>query len=632
MRYKRILLGASLVCCLGLGAFVLSILSEVPFERLELYRVSADKNGHPEHQPSTLEAGSQVDREQLKTFFLFSRSVESWDDFLERLQAEGLVQVRDSRLLIEGDLTLAPLYENHCTVIYCYQHRMSFEEVPAILWRGLIGIEDYRFLDHSGVDPRSIMRAIITDLKERRLAQGGSTLTQQLVKNLFLTNEKTFTRKLKEMFIALYIERTYPKENIIEAYLNEVFWGAFEGTRIKGIFSASLFYFNKRPRELSEYEAAILIGLLKGPNYYHPLRHLQRLKERTEVVFSKLNELGFVFAADAIPWTEQRWQSWQADLRERTQRGLKSSLWKLMDHYEPGLEEFEQFVLLSAADRFIRELRLRDEDLDFALKIKLRRIAPEPRSDLFGYYSKHERSRSQALNKEFHQIGSLLKPIVVQQFLALGAEGEQLIKTAPITLELLSGPWSPREVSRNIPAEVTLKEALQRSFNRPLIRLADELGFDRLEPLLVDVVPRLQTPLEQYPAQLLGAVEMSLSELVGMYETAIDHDCEQIDQGLEDVPLMWLSDPRETTLRGVLAKELVGLRYFGKTGTSNEGWDTVFVFFDGEILGGIWVGHEGARDQENPLRLFGSTTAYQVYQDFAILRGKRFKEFQCPRR
>lgn len=602
----------------------------IPLDRLELYRAQSATGRSVGERPSNLEAGSMTDRSLLKVYHLFSEDMRETQRYLNDLvESGGLASMANNRLFIETDIELEPLKSNDCRQIYCYQRRMSFEQIPSILWNGLIGIEDNRFLDHHGVDPRSIARAILADIRERRFAQGGSTITQQLVKNLFLTNEKTISRKVREMILAIMIEGIYPKENIIEAYFNEVFWGSLDGIRIKGVYAASLIYFGVKPQYLNEYQATILIALLKGPYFYHPLRHIERLRGRVDVVFRNLQELGHYSVFGAEPWDEEQWLSWQKELRERVSSRLIRSVWKVLERKEQTgtlLSEYEHLSYVWSSELLLTDLHSQAEGLDWGVKIYIKSLES---GKSFAHYSKHERSLEAAIKRERHQTGSLLKPIVYHEAAQLGLDLETKFETKEFTLDLLSGPWSPREVSRNLPAEVSLEESLQRSLNRPTIRIAQEVGFGPLEEKLKERFPGLLTPLAEYPAQLLGALELSIEELSQSFGGLIQEACELHE--LTEPPLVWLTDPRRTTLRGVIDPNLEGVRYFGKTGTSNEGWDTVFIAFDGERISTIWVGQEGRRDGENLIRLFGSTTAYRVYQNGILWRGRRFAEFGCPR-
>jgi penicillin-binding protein 1B len=626
MYFKIAKLGALLSILIILAAiiFIVQTLMTVPFERLELVSPTQERHG----ASSVIEAGSSLSLEAFEVYSLFSEVDQSFDQYLAELKAAGDIEVSSDKksLLAHRDISIPALMQNDCHELYCYQHRMSFSQIPAVLWRGLIGIEDSRFLDHAGIDPKSIFRMIIQNLREGRYAQGGSTITQQLIKNLFFSNEKKIERKLREIIVAVYLEQFYPKENILEAYFNENYWGAFEGIRIKGVLAASIFYFNKKPSQLTDYEATILVALLKGPSFFHPIRQIERLKRRTEVVLERLVQSGLITANEEQRWTEKEWQDWRENLSQRSQRYLKRSLYKVFNDLDVGQEQFQSYAYVLSAEQLILNLKSQAPELDFNVKVLVKELSTN--RYVFKYYSKYERSRDHALTQEHHQVGSILKPIIVQEYIGLGYNGDDLVLTEPITLELLSGDWSPREITRNLPEQVTLKEALQRSLNRPLIHLASEVGFERLEELLEVRIPRLKKPLGEFPAQLLGASELSIQEIVELFEGFVKREC--LSQDVEPGVLFWLSDHQYTTLARALDPRLIDVHYFGKTGTSNDGWDTMFVYFDGDHLGVIWVGQEGSRDQANPLRLFGSNTAYKVFENFVLNRGKRFREFQCP--
>ncbi len=226
-------------------------------------------------------------------------------------------------------------------------------------------------------------------------------------------------------------------------------------------------------------------------------------------------------------------------------------------------------------------------------------------------------------------MGSTLKPIIYWELLRLGLSFEERVSTAPITISLRSGPWSPESPfsSQQLEEEVSVKVALQRSYNRPFIRSAQNVGFERLESVLVKRISSLKTPLAQYPAQLLGAVELSLKELLDLYLPLFlgacggDEDANKIVEAL--------SDHRKTTIRKLISPAISSLRFFAKTGTSNLGRDNWFVFYLGRSLGAIWIGNEG-ENLERDLGLYGGTTAFKVFQQFVLGRGKRPNNFLCP--
>lgn len=225
--------------------------------------------------PIILEDGSLVKNDELKSFYLFSGEKLNFEEFI--LENKQNTRIADSKelpglLQINQNIEIKNVLKNDCKDVYCYQHYLTFDYIPSIFWKGLIAVEDQRYLEHFGIDFKSVFRAFVTNIRQHRFVQGGSTISQQLVKNIFLTNEKTFSRKLKEVVVSIYIENRYPKEKILEAYLNEIYWGALQGIRVKGVFAASLFYFGKKPIDITSYEGAILISLLKGPSFFHHLK------------------------------------------------------------------------------------------------------------------------------------------------------------------------------------------------------------------------------------------------------------------------------------------------------------------------------------------------------------------------
>lgn len=613
----------------GSMIIVLLVIADAPLDRLE--RVSTIGTDRKISKTNIfLEKGSLIKMDELEFYLQFyGGEKEPARVIKEALEKETFHKVGRAGMLysLNEDFELEAPLVNDCDQIYCYQHRINFDQIPSQFWKGLMGIEDYRFLDHFGVDIKSILRAAIIDIIEMKVVQGGSTLTQQLVKNLFYSNEKKLSRKLKEMIVAIYIESKYPKENILEAYFNEVFWGALGSVRIKGIYAASLFYFEKRPQEIDPYEASILIGLLKGPNYYRPLKYLDRLIQRTNVVFTKLGELNLYPASADLKWKKEQWDSWHEKLKKRVEGNWHLNMWKTFENKETYLNPYEKFVFNQKAAEIMSFIKTRATDQDMAIKAFIG--SPKLGDDnYYSYYSKFERSRGVALNEERHQVGSTLKPLLYSYFLDHEMKLSDLVSTAPVELKLISGNWSPREAHEGLPPEVSLADALAKSYNRPVIRLAQKIGFDKLEKELDLIIPRLQKPLSEYPAQLLGAVELTLAELHETYRKFIKRECKK---GLEEEDpsvLYLLSDPKQTTIRLAVGSVIGKQRFFGKTGTSNKGFDNWFVFFDGVRLGVIWVGLEGNRDVKQ-FKLYGSNTSFKIFELFARDSGRRFGELNC---
>jgi len=599
----------------------MSILSQNSLDRLEHITEKAQQTIAGVNE---LQNGSLINRQDIKTFYLFANSKKPFAKFWQEKVQNKSVQVAEGNLaFIVESFSLPNLYKNNCDDVYCYQHRIPFSEIPSVFWKGLIGIEDTRFLEHSGIDYRALLRALLTDISKMKLVQGGSTLTQQLVKNLFLTNEKTILRKVKELIISIYIEKKYPKEKILEAYFNEVFWGVVQGIKVKGVYAAANFYFTKKINEISSYEAVILTAMLKGPNFYNPIKNIERLKNRVKVLFDKLVENNKVSRKYSGEWREQDWVNWQKKLRrENVSRGFYP-IWHLSREEGPYLNSYERFVIVMKSQKILREITKKIGKKDIAIKIMIGN--PYQKKNIYTYYSKIERNKEIALNKEKHQIGSTLKPVLYSVYNDLGKKFTDMVSTEKLTLHLKSGKWSPNEAHTISDKKVTLLRALEKSYNRPVIHLAQEVTFEKLQEKLTLFLPTIRKPLAEYPAQLLGALELSVAGLYEVYRKFIINECKK-NRG-ENI-LFLLSDPTKTTIGKIVGEKLRKLQFFGKTGTSNNGLDNWFLFYEGSQLGVIWVGLESGR-KDADLQLYGGNTSFRVFQDYFIERGKRFGELRC---
>lgn len=623
---KTIKYGSICVALLVVG-FVTVTLNEISLRmneiKLQKAKVSVGE--------STLEVGTIVKVNQLKSFLSFAMidlKVEEWIE-----SKNDSIQKNKSNFNILKDISLPELYPNNCSRFRCYQHSVPFEDIPSSLWKGLIGIEDYRFLDHEGVDYISILRALVADIKAMKLVQGGSTLTQQLVKNLFLTNEKKFSRKIKELIYAVYIENKLKKDEIITLYFNEVFWGAIGGVYLKGVNAASIGYFDKKPNELTDYESAILIGLLKGPYFYHPIKKTDRLKQRTKVVYERLKSLNLITSKESEIWSEDDWDKWIKTLKEKDNSSSLRSMYLVTKNSDKLFDSYEKYVFYESVESVSKSLEKRTKGLDIGIKFFAinKKCLEKDCVDTFYHYNKTERDRNKAIFSEKHQVGSVLKPIIYEQFLSFGKSLNDEVITKPKTLKLKSGSWTPKDASKVKKEYITLRYAIQKSKNIPLIRVADEIGFEKLEPVLKDYFPELLVPLSEYPAQLLGAVELSLGDLSLAYLKYFRKTCENIKSGLykfEDSILYELSNASDTTISRVANKTLKQVMMFGKTGTTNSGLDNWYVAFDGKTFYAIWFGVDANR-KDKKLRLSGASSAFRIFQNFLQFRGKQIYELYC---
>jgi len=580
---------------------------------------------------SILEKDSEVYQDDLKSYLLFAKNINK-EEYLNELTSKRRIEKVKNRFYINENIELASLESNECDRFRCIQIKKKFHEIPSSLWKALLGTEDFRFLDHRGVDIIAIGRAIIIDIVAMKFVQGGSTLTQQLVKNLFLSNEKKISRKIKEMVYAIYIENIMEKEEIIELYLNEVFWGTFQGVYLKGFYAASVAYFKKVPSELTDYEATILISLLKGPNYYAPAKNHLRLKQRVAATFERLQSLK-LFSENSLIWNDKNWEDFSVFNQNNTNKNYFYNFYVLSKNHEIKFESFDKFVLYNSIDRVKERLQKRIKDVDISIKVLVEDQSCDDFDceNMFSHYSKMEREKRAAIVDERHQIGSLLKPIIYDSFIELGRSYDESVSTEDLEIKLKSGIWHPKDYSKTKDSEVSLKVALQKSKNIPLIRIANEIGFDELEKNIENKIPGLIRPLREYPAQLLGSLELSLEEIFKTYKKFVLNKCESIVNGdlkLEESVLYYMSKADETTISGMAVEPYRNALIFGKTGTSNNGLDNWYFAFDGRTYYTIWFGVDSERQDKN-LRLTGANSAFAIFQDFINHRGKQITEIHC---
>jgi len=299
---------------------------------------------------------------------------------------------------------------------------------------------------------------------------------------------------------------------------------------------------------------------------------------------------------------------------------------------QAGLNAYKRYLIAAHSYKILNDLKSKYPQSDFATKVLVTRTnCQESDCPSYFYYSKNQRNRQQAYLEEKHQLGSILKPIVYEALIESGIKWNDNVSTSEIELQLKSGKWKPKEVTRSPELEMTVSEALQKSRNIPMIRLVQQIGFKNVEEILRSRIPGLLMPLEQYPSQLLGAIEKPMRDIEKVFSDFIQRQCFQIRQNvisLDESTLGQLSSPELTTVRGQASKLTKQHKFFGKTGTSNSGLDSWFVGFDGQFLTIIWVGDESRGEGKN-YKHGGAGIAFPIYQDFYLYSGQRIMEFDC---
>ncbi|HAS8154087.1 penicillin-binding protein 1B [Vibrio vulnificus] len=525
------------------------------------------------------------------------------------------------------------------------------EQFPEIMVDALLVTEDRDFYQHDGVSPLAIARAMFVNLKAGRTVQGGSTLTQQLAKNLFLTQDRTLWRKVREAYIALILDYRYSKDRILEAYLNEVYLGQSGNQAIHGFGLASRYYFGQPIQELRIDQLAMLVGMVKGPSYYNPVRFPERTKERRDLVLRLMMQQNMLTASEYdqaasrpldiqdVPRIASRqpayFQQLSMELREKVGEAFQG---------ETGLRVFtsldpiSQDKLEKAISKKVPELgKVAGNELE-AAAVAVDRTSGEIRAMVGGKRTGYD-GFNRAINAS-RPIGSLVKPAV---YLTALEQPEKYtlattLQDTPLSLKGSKGSvWEPRNFDRQFRGDVPLYQALAKSLNVPTVRLGMQLGIDRVS----DTLARLgvnRNEIRPVPSMFLGAFSLTPLEVAQMYQTltnsgrkapltalrsVVDLEGHVLYQSLpKSSPAVneqaaWLTTyaMKQGVAQGTgryLQKQFAWAALAGKTGTSNDSRDSWFVGVDGREVTTIWLG----RDDNQPTKLTGASGALRVYAEY----------------
>lgn len=530
---------------------------------------------------------------------------------------------------------------------------ITLQNYPRLLIDALLLTEDRRFYQHEGISLLGIARATITNIQAGHTVQGGSTLTQQLVKNLFLTNERTLTRKLNEALMAVILDWRYDKNRILETYLNEIYLGQSGDIQIHGFELASYFYFGRSTREISLDQIALLVGMVKGPSLYNPWRNPKNAIERRNVVLALLRDhkvigdelyqmliqrpLGVQERGQITRKYPAFIQTLQAELREQLGENKTSNLLgaRIFSTLDIKQQTHAENAVVNATSTL--QAKHKNPHLQAAMVIADYRLG-EVRALVGGLQTQYA-GFNRALSAK-RQIGSLVKPSI---YLAALAQPEHFrlntpIQNQPITINIKgSPPWQPRNYDRKYSGPVMFMDALARSLNIPTVNIGMQVG-------LTNVIETQQkmgwdkVKIPKVPSTLLGAYAISPYEVTHLYQVianqgqkiplaTIDSITDQqgnllYQRRLEPEPVVpaeaayqTLYAMQQTVERGTarsLQAQFAHLHLAGKTGTTNDARDTWFVGIDGTHIATVWLG----RDDNAETKLTGASGALQVYRDY----------------
>src|SRR5262252_8527640 len=518
------------------------------------------------------------------------------------------------------------------------------EETPPLLTATLIAIEDRRFAEHHGVDLRAMLRAAFVNVTSGEIKQGASTLTQQLVRSYFLSNERSWTRKMHEAFMAVALELRYSKADLMQAYVNEIYLGQDGDRAVHGFGLASQFYFGKPLLELDLHELALLVAVVRGPTYYDPRRHPDRALERRNLVLHEMVGTGLVAAADAEHAAARNLDLLSSTRRSATQSAFLTLVRRQLaaDYATSDLEREGLTVLTTldpgaqaAAERALNEgvaaLGPKLKEVDGAIVI----TSPHTGEINALVGGRSGEGFNRALDAR-RPIGSLIKPAV---YLAALESGRYTLATvlddSPIDVPLDNGDvWSPHDYDGEPRGSVPMVRALAESLNLATVRLGLDVG---LEPVAAELGRLgLQQKPRLYPSMLLGALALSPIEVAQVYNT--------LANGGFRVPLravrsvlgedgkvlqsysMKIETAADPTAVYALNQALVqvmergtghnarrqlpaDLTVAGKTGTSDDLRDSWFAGFTSDHLVVSWLGF----DDDRPTGLTGATGAAKIW-------------------
>ncbi|MDD4915859.1 MAG: penicillin-binding protein 1B [Methylococcales bacterium] len=529
---------------------------------------------------------------------------------------------------------------------------IKLDEAPKALLQGLFSTEDRDFYSHHGLSFKGILRAMWVNVKAGGLVAGGSTITQQLVKNFYLTSERSLARKINEALMAFILEYRYSKNEILEAYLNEIFLGQDGASAIHGFGLASEFYFGEPLKNLSLSQNATLVALVRGPSYYDPRKNPERALERRNLVLDSMQEEGYLTpqqTADAkkeplsVATVTHRSANRYPDFIDLVKRQLK--------------QEYKEEDLTSEGLRIVTTLDTRIQDtLEKTITEKLQKLEKSPKSNdlesaaivtrrdsgeivaLAGGRNSASTGFNRALDA-VRPIGSLIKPVIYLTALEQPNRYTIVTPVSDTEMEIVGENgkvWSPKNFDNRQHGTVALHTALANSYNMATVRVGMDIGLSHVANTLKSM--GVGRPVELYPSFLLGASPLTPLEVTQMYQTlAGDGYATPLrsiravnaadGRALQSYPLTVRQavEPAATFITNTILQEVMrsgtghsaynympaDMALVGKTGTTNQLRDSWFAGFTGDFLSVVWVG----RDDNKSTGLTGGGGALQIWAD-----------------
>ncbi len=530
---------------------------------------------------------------------------------------------------------------------------VSIDRIPAFLQKAVVAVEDSRFYEHGGIDVRGIARAMVKDVVKRRMAEGGSTITQQLIKNKYLSGEKSIDRKVKEGLMAIEFEKKYSKQQILEMYFNEIYYG----NGAWGIAQAARLYFDKNPEELNEAECSLLAGVQKNPGRYNPLGKSADVGQRRDVVLKRMVELGIIStkqqnqmrAHPPVVMKPGQTQSYLAHIRS-----------KLIERFGTGIIEQGGLEVTAAMDLNLQKLA------EKTLSEGVKRLSPQLQGalvcldpatgDVLAAVGGVDAAKN-AYNRAFYakrQPGSAIKPLIYAAALEKGITAGSIWNDAAASYNRGNGDvWRPQNYDGKSYGNLSLRQALAHSNNVIAVKLLETVGV----PTFTDLAAKMGLQLHARDLSLaLGTEEVTLSELVAAYAPLANGGSRPEPRTIiriydrnrrswaETAPAVTPAlDPASAYITTQMLKDVLtygtakGLKKFsqerpaaGKTGTTNDYRDAWFIGYTPQMVTGVWVGHDKPRPGGKGFT--GGAVAAPIWGQFmrSALAGKAVADFPRP--
>ena len=537
---------------------------------------------------------------------------------------------------------------NEIANVHATENRMpvKLSQVPKDLQNAFVAVEDNRFYDHMGIDPRGIMRALWSNLRGQSISEGGSTITQQLAKNAYLTQDRTLKRKVQEVFLALQLERQYTKQEILELYLNQIYFG--QGAY--GVQAAAKTYFGKNVEDLDLNECAMLAGIPKSPNYYSPTSNLQAAEERKSVVLDQMEKYGYINASQASKTKKEELKLVKAVKNTDTNEAsyfIDYVTQKLIDKYgadavyKDGLKIYTtiDMDMQRAAEAAMKNLPTYNKDGNGIEQPQGALVAIDPHNGhvkaMVGGRGTDQFNRATMAER---QPGSAFKPFVFAAALENNFTPNTVINDSPVKV----GDWEPQNYDRTFSGKVSLREVARNSLNVPTVKIAQKLGIDKpiyyAQEMGITTFVLEGAQNDRNLATALGGLTKGVTplELTSAYGTfankgihvepvvivkVLDRNGKVIEQA-EEKQRSVISENSAAELTSMLQTVIqkgtgthanIGRPAAGKTGTTNDYHDAWFVGYTPDLVAGVWVGNDNNTSLHN---MTGGQTPAEIWKAF----------------